>query len=527
VMTPSPQQVAVLSWVEKGSGSLNVIARAGCGKSTLLIEISKIIEGRGVLASFNKAIAEELQSRVTAPNVIACTMHSLGFSLFRKIAKGKSNIDSRKVRNLARKHFPYEKPLQQVVCDAVSFGKQAGLGLKGLDYTEMKTWLPLFDHYDLWDEIPGAKNKAVAKDDAALDLGRQMSATDKKVLTACTEVYDESLEMCQERNPVIDFDDMILAPLILGDPVPTYDWFLGDEWQDANDVRRNLARFVLKPEGRAVFVADPAQSIYTFAGATVDSVERTKAEFQCVELPLSVTYRCPKAIVALAQTWVSDITAHESAPEGKVHSISAKELWTQSFDPQYDAILCRNTRPLLGIAKRLRKSGIDCVVEGTSGKGLIALASKWGEDVEIRDLELRLDNYRMEEVTRWTEKENEEKVEYVREKVEMLLDLCGELNEDDTVVRLIEKIENIFNDKGNRPNVLHLCTCHRSKGREWGRVFLVGRNEYMPSRWAKQDWEQVAEANLQYVAVTRVKQELVEVVVPRKKTSEDPEWWEL
>ena len=78
--------------------------------------------------------------------------------------------------------------------------------------------------------------------------------------------------------------------------------------------------------------------------------------------------------------------------------------------------------------------------------------------------------------------------------------------------------------------MVRLCTIHRFKGREAGRVFLIGRNRYQPSKWAKTEEEHAGEWNLQYVAVTRVKKELVEVVVPMppKNSGEEPmEWWEL
>jgi len=74
---------------------------------------------------------------------------------------------------------------------------------------------------------------------------------------------------------------------------------------------------------------------------------------------------------------------------------------------------------------------------------------------------------------------------------------------------------------------LRLCTVHRSKGREWDRVFLVGRNQYMPSKYAKKEWEFKQEENLMYVAVTRAKKELVEVEVPVKKSGQGQvPWWE-
>ncbi len=47
----------------------------------------------------------------------------------------------------------------------------------------------------------------------------------------------------------------------------------------------------------------------------------------------------------------------------------------------------------------------------------------------------------------------------------------------------------------------------------------------MPSQWAKKDWEIEQEDNLAYVAVTRAKRELIEVMVPFKR-KDGVEWWE-
>jgi len=288
--------------------------------------------------------------------------------------------------------------------------------------------------------------------------------------------------------------------------------------------------WVMHDQGRMVVVGDPAQAIYGFSGATNDAMELFKRDLQSSELPLSVTYRCPKAIVSLAQQWVPDITAHESAPEGTVTTIQHTALWRQPFRPQ-DVILCRNTRPLLGIARRLRGQGVECVVEGTSGKSLISLASKWGE-LPIGAMLERLSEYRSLESAKWMKKNCEDKAEQVAEKCDMLRDLAEDMDNDLPVSKLISRIQDMFGEGENRKSCLRLCTIHRSKGREWDRVYLVGRNEYMPSKWAKVEWEVQQEHNLMYVAVTRVKSELVEVIVPPKKQKRgggepEPDWWEL
>jgi hypothetical protein len=53
-------------------------------------------------------------------------------------------------------------------------------------------------------------------------------------------------------------------------------------------------------------------------------------------------------------------------------------------------------------------------------------------------------------------------------------------------------------------------------------VFLLGRNRYMPSKWAKKDWEMQSEQNLQYVSVTRSKSEFSDVMIP---DDAQYNWW--
>ena len=98
------------------------------------------------------------------------------------------------------------------------------------------------------------------------------------------------------------------------------------------------------------------------------------------------------------------------------------------------------------------------------------------------------------------------------------------VGEHKTVQDLVRHIEYVFGD--NLREALHLCTIHKSKGREWRRVFLVGRNRYMPSPWAKKACRIQTGGNLAYVAVTRAKHELVEVDVPFKDPDSNREWWE-
>ena len=54
-----------------------------------------------------------------------------------------------------------------------------------------------------------------------------------------------------------------------------------------------------------------------------------------------------------------------------------------------------------------------------------------------------------------------------------------------------------------------LATYHKSKGREWRRVFLFEHFTRCPSKAARQPWQLEQEANLAYVAITRAQEDLV------------------
>ena len=67
-------------------------------------------------------------------------------------------------------------------------------------------------------------------------------------------------------------------------------------------------------------------------------------------------------------------------------------------------------------------------------------------------------------------------------------------------------IDNLFAD--DAVDAIILATYHRSKGREWNRVYLFEHATRCPSKAAKQAWQKGQEANLAYVAITRAKKVL-------------------
>lgn len=495
--TPSPQQTLAIEFVQTGKGNAIVESVAGSGKTTLLVWMCQALAGASaVFCAYNKAIAAEIGSRLkdagVGPEVRAATFHSLGLSAWRKVAPN-VRVDDKKVPNLmASMEVPLE--LRSFVEELVSLAKQSAVGVLSRP-NDIGIWRAIVDHHELDEKLEGSKEDLV-------DEG-------------CRHAFRVMRESVKLDHEVVNFDDMIFAPLIHNVRMAQYDWVLIDEAQDTNPSRRALARKMLRPGGRLIAVGDPHQAIYGFTGADNDSLDIIADEFNCVRLPLTVTYRCPKAVVDHARLWVSHITAHDSAPDGSVATITEGEF-NQIVPQPTDAILCRNTKPLVELAFSLIRRRIPCHVEGREiGRGLMGLATKWRTVKQISDLRERLDDYLVTQTERFIAKGQEVKAAALEDKVTTLFVLMERLADDAPVAELSGIINSLFADTpaGEPSRNVTLSTVHKSKGREWERVYLYGRNRFMPSPFARQAWQMDQENNLCYVAVTRAKSELIEVMV--------------
>ena len=489
IFTPSPQQQAVFDWVKNGQGNAFVEAVAGSGKTTTLIEVLKLTEGSVAFAAYNNAIAKEIQAKV-APlrfgnRVRVGTFHSFGFGAWRYVHK---NVQAgpqaaRDKADMTARELGIPQHLRGFVEKLVGLAKQRALGLYG-SISDASEWYDIIDHFDLAHEI---------EDEGLISVGVELAI---KALN-----YHKSIA-----HQIIDFDDMIYMPVISSIRMWQNDWLLTDECQDTNGSRRAMARKMLSPRGRAIFVGDRFQAVYGFVGADNDAVDRIKNDFNCTQLPLTVTYRCPKSVVSLAQTVVSHIVAADEAPEGIVRTIQAIDIAGQDLQPS-DAILCRKTKPLVELAYTLIRKGVACHVEGKDiGVGLLKLVNKYSAKT-LDALKDKLEAFRDRECVKLIAKGRETQAENLADRVDtvfVMMDGCK------TVRDLANKIASMFMDSEDEPRpTLTLATVHRSKGREWSRVFLLGANVWMPSKYARQQWQLDQEYSLIYVAYTRAKHELV------------------
>lgn len=507
----SAQQLAVGAWVLEDTGSLELVARAGCGKtSTLMVVIDIIVKnklGDVAVMAYNKSIATEIKGKLETAGydwkvAQAGTVHSFGYGAWRKVAPD-AKVDGKKVMNIVedlgmQRDHPIWKECAGAIVKLVGYAKQRAVGHL-VPIENMDAWTDMWEHFDLDN-----------------DITEDWTAGD--VIEAAIFVYKASLKMCRE---VVDFDDMILAPLYFKARFWPKKWVLVDESQDTNPARRALALAMLMPKtGRMIFVGDPCQAIYGFTGADSNSMDQLREATKAKTLPLTVTYRCPKNIVAEAQRLVPDIVAHETAPDGIVRSIEYTDMMNKEVLTKDDVILCRNTAPLIQTAYALISRGIACRVEGRGiGEGLVKLARRWKLTTLVALLG-KLEDYQARMSAKFMSKGQEEKIEAMADQVEclrMIIARCQGMNKhslDDLVV----EINRMFGDTpdGEKSPVLTLSTIHKSKGREWHRVFLLGRGVFMPSPYARKEWQQQQEANLEYVAVTRAQRELIDVTAPPK-----------
>lgn len=492
----SPQQTDVFDEVKNlGGGSLRVDAVAGSGKTTTLVHAAGLMDGRVAFGAFNKKIADEIKVRVAHHrNITAGTMHSFGLRAWTAMI-GQSEIDGRKLDNIMDVlRVPYELHAFTKAC--VSAIKGNGIPLAEVTQMQLITYC---DHFDFWEKLP-----------ESFDRG------DRDPFEWVRPLLEASNDRAHEGY--IDFDDMLYMPLTYGRIEAEYDWVLIDEAQDTNWVRRQLAARLLKPGGRCVAVGDPHQAIYGFTGADADAMDLITSQFQCKFMPLTVTYRCPKKVVEFARQWVSHITAADSAPDGEV-SLKTDEEWGEllrdaSNFTANDAILCRNTKPIVGLALSMIRRGIGARVEGREiGQQLNNLIRRFKTARNLNDLQSKLEGYLYKETKKLNDRGQKQKAAELTDKVDSLVAVIESVRPSGDIPAVTQRITSLFGDTepGRPARVCTLSTVHKAKGREWERVYLLGRETLMPSKWARQDWELQQEKNLIYVAATRAKKQLIEV----------------
>ena len=246
-------------------------------------------------------------------------------------------------------------------------------------------------------------------------------------------------------------------------------------------------------------MGDDKQAIYAFRGADANALDRLKTELDAVELPLTITYRCPKAVVAQALPLCPDFQAAETAPEGEVKSLAMADV-VKTAEPS-DFILSRLNAPLAALCLTFYREGKPARIEGRDlVKGLVTLIKRQKADA-IPTL--------LERLHMWTDRETaklratkrkaaESRIETLYDQMETIDVLAEGLA---TVAELLARIEELFGEQ--RGPAIVLSTIHRAKGLEAARVFLLMDTLYCRGKRINEE-----ESNIAYVGITRAKETL-------------------
>ena len=469
----SKYQTNIYDFIRDDDRNLIVNSTAGSGKTTTLEGIVRVIpdEMSVLLLAFNKTICEEIIKRVKQkPNTTIQTTYAFGRSCFWRM---NAQLDERKYQKLLLKNdfgdlIPRDVRLDKDNANIIELCRLARLNLCESIF-----------------EVQQVNEKyGVDAEDWEAEVALQLMSYGKSIFT-------------------IDFTDMIWIPIVVPQiTIPKFDFVLVDEAQDLSSAQCELMLNAVNPNGgRFVAVADKFQAIYGFAGSDAESYDKLAILPNTHQLPLSVSYRCAKSIIELAQEIVPEIEARENAPEGVVN-FEAKLSDIKSGD----MVLCRNTQPLVSLYLKLITEGRKATIKGIEiGNGLAILILNTKErriSYAVQRLylnwEKRIEKLMKKKNISREDALDDEAINNYKEKIEIIKVLSVGYSECEDV---IAKIRSVFTEQRNG---VMLSTIHKAKGLEANRVFII-HPELMPAKQAKQDWQKVQEENLRYVAYTRAK----------------------
>lgn len=460
-MQLSPQQRAVLEAAPEGK-NLIVRSGAGTGKTTLAGALCSVLEDP-LVTSFARLQVDDFNKRF--PQHTAQGLNSLGHRAWLKQTGKRMGVEKRKLwlilnadRGLKAVYNEYPD-----LIELVKLAKSRGIVPPGAMGTPIGC-TP--DTEDSWDTL-----RAEYDLDAPTDAAR--------------EILRRDIE--QGWRGIIDFDDQLYLTAIYRAPLPRHKNGVIDEVQDLTPVQREMVGLMFD---QITGVGDPWQAIYGFRGADRHSYENFAARFQCTEFPLSVTFRCPKAVVREANAIVEDYHADESAPEGLVqHHQGIPTLGQNSV------VLCRNNAPLVRLFFTLLKNGQHASLKGRDmlGKITATLRKQCRPEDTPHDIDKKL--------TLILHGLPEKKRPAYTDMIDSIMAVGAGIS-NPTAKSIIQSLERM---SGEAP--ITLSTIHRAKGLEWRQVYFLNRG-LIPSPYARTADELAQEQNLAYVGITRSLSEL-------------------
>jgi DNA helicase-2/ATP-dependent DNA helicase PcrA len=407
---------------------------------------------------------------------------------------------------------------------------------------------------DLASEIEWAKVSNVRPDDyerVAPGRGREVSGLDAATVAHVFGSYEE-LKRDQGR---MDMEDVLLigAALLSEDERVAaevrrqYKWFTVDEFQDVSPIQSALLDLWLGGRNEICVVGDPAQTIYSFAGARASYLTEFPVKFAgTTSVELIRNYRSTPQVIEAANTLLKDsattsvqlrsqrpagaaLTWREAADEvAEAEAVAAevRRLHQQGVPLSEMAVLFRINAQSESFEEALTARGISYVVRG---------AARFFERQEVRQA-LAL----MRGQLRSGAEDSDELVDQVRavltgmgwspdaptargqardrwESLQALVSQALAHAATETAEDRAPTLAGFVAELDRRAHEQHapvaegvtLATLHTAKGLEWDAVFLCGMQEgSMPIIYADNPAAVEEERRLLYVGVTRARAHL-------------------
>ncbi len=303
-------------------GPVMILAGAGTGKTRVItVRIGHMISqgispSQIVALTFTNKAAREMKERVkslvrsNSSGLTVGTFHSFCIRLLRRFASD-AGLD---------KHFTL-----------AGTSDQLDLIRRSL---EEHNWNGLYKPEDILARISRAKN-ALLTPENLLEKAESFHDEDPSFLQQVYGVYERQLRL----NRVIDFDDCILKTAILLETSAEtratirneLTHFLVDEFQDTNFAQLRILELLAEGSGNICVVGDDDQSIYSWRGAMVETLDRFEKIFPATKLiKLEQNYRCTNIILNAANTVIRNNSGRKE-----------KTLWSTSESEEYISLTAK------------------------------------------------------------------------------------------------------------------------------------------------------------------------------------------
>jgi DNA helicase-2/ATP-dependent DNA helicase PcrA len=399
---------------------------------------------------------------------------------------------------------------------------------------------------DLASEIEWAKVSNVGPDDyprVADRRGRQVAGLDHETVGRLFGGYEE-VKRSQAR---MDMEDVLLLTAgmlaeeerVAAQVRAQYKWFVVDEFQDVSPIQSALLDLWLGGRDEICVVGDPAQTIYSFAGADASYLRdfpRKLAGTTSVEL--SRNYRSTPEVVdaantVLAGSGTTSVRLRAQRPSGPAVRFTPATDEVAEADAVADAVsgLIATGVPAAEIAVLFRiNAQSEAFEDALASRGLpyvVRGAARFFERPEVRQAVTLLraavrtdpDGTPLLDLVRatlsgmgWSTEAPQARgqVRNVWESLNSLVALAEESAEMASDEFLADLDRRASEQHAPAAGGVTLATLHAAKGLEWDAVFLAGMHDgTMPLVHASTDAEIEEERRLLYVGMTRARVHLV------------------